>query len=205
MASPIIELCSQNINDAISKSKFVHQIEFCSQLSLDGLSPALDDVIKLSNQVAIPIKVMIRHRSGDFIYNSEDFNVLLSIANNFISNGFNRLVFGASLPDGRLDLSLIKEFCNEVYPSKVCIHKAIDISPNIFEDFKGLLSIENINEVLTSGGKSTALEGCEVINKMVNLAGQKCKVIAAGSIRQYNLADHISRITAPIFHGRLIV
>jgi copper homeostasis protein len=200
-----LELCTSSVEDGIIKSTLVDQIEFCANLEVGGLTPDLADAKRLRSKVGIPIKIMIRHRGGDFIFDASEQHLLLSQARQFLDEGFDRLVFGATHQDGRLNITQILEFCMEVFPAKVCIHKAIDESPQIMEDLGALLQIENIDEVLTSGGKLTAWEGKEVLNKMVNISSHKISIIAAGSIRHHNLIDHKKAINTPIFHGRLIV
>jgi copper homeostasis protein len=62
-----------------------------------------------------------------------------------------------------------------------------------------------VDYVLTSGGKHTALDGSEIINKMVQLASDKLTVIAAGKITKSNLTEHIEAIGTKEFHGQSIV
>ena len=46
-----------------------NRLEICKDLHLDGLTPKIDVVKKIINELSIPIKVMIRPRSGSFVYN----------------------------------------------------------------------------------------------------------------------------------------
>jgi copper homeostasis protein len=200
-----IELCTESVAEAIDKATIVDQIEFCSNLDQAGLSPALQDAQLLRSKVNVPIKIMIRQRSGDFVYSRDEMKAMIQEARSFMDLGFDRFVFGASHIDRRLNIFQINEFCKAVFPSQVCIHKAIDESPEIIEDLRAMLNIDNIFEVLTSGGNATAWEGREIINKMVEIANEKIDIIAAGSIRHYNLVQHQEAINASIFHGRQIV
>jgi copper homeostasis protein len=200
-----LEFCISSVDDTVIKSALVHQIEFCSSLDVGGLTPNLEEAKILRSQVSIPVKIMIRHRAGNFVYNEDDIKTIYQLALNYTKEGFNRLVFGATHQDGRLNMEQIINFCKTVFPAKVCIHKAIDESPQILEDLKSLCEIENITEVLTSGGKPTAWEGRNILNQMVETCGGKIDIIAAGSIRHFNLAQHMEVINTPIFHGRMIV
>lgn len=199
-----LELCTDNIDDAIKYQKQVDQIEFCSFLDKEGLTPAIPDVIRLLNEVNLPIKIMLRNREGDFNYDSQEMKDMIQRALNFIDIGVDRFVFGA-LKKNRLAIEQVAEFAIAIYPAKVCVHKAIDLSESILEDAMSLLSIKNVNEVLTSGGSDTAEKGSHIISKMTELLKGKIDVIAAGKITYKNL-DEVNRlINAPVYHGKNII
>ena len=64
------EACVDNIDAAINvEKKGADQIELCSRLDLDGLTPSKKLILQTIKRVSIPIKVMIRSRPGNFIYN----------------------------------------------------------------------------------------------------------------------------------------
>ena len=71
----IKESCVETYDEAINaESRGADRIEVCSRLDLDGLTPSKELVKRLVNDLTIPIKVMVRPRSGDFCYNDEEIN-----------------------------------------------------------------------------------------------------------------------------------
>ena len=65
--------------------------------------------------------------------------------------------------------------------------------------------MKSIGSILTSGKAKTAMEGKEVIKKMMNLSGGLIKIIAAGKITNLNLEYVHKTIGAAEYHGREIV
>ena len=54
------EACVDNIRDAINVEKRgADQIELCSRLDLDGLTPSKKLILQTIRRVSIPIKIMI--------------------------------------------------------------------------------------------------------------------------------------------------
>ncbi len=204
MRSYKLELCTESVEDAIRLSNKVDQIEFCSDLQNDGLTPDYNDVKLLLSKLSIPLKVMVRNREGNFIYSEDDFLEMCSTALKFKDLGVDRFVFGA-LHNNRLDIDQIKRFSKVVYPGLVCVHKAIDLSEDILEDVKLLLDIENVNEILSSGSKNTAMEGLAILKQMILIAKDKIDIICAGKITVYNLKTVALETKAKIFHGKKIV
>ena len=199
-----IELCTDDINLALAKVNVCDQIEFCADLENDGLTPTIEDVNKLLAQSNTLVKVMIRCKDGNFEYTQAEFETMLSQANAFMEIGVQNFVFGA-LSNQRIDFKLMNAFCAFVFPHKVCLHKAIDLSENMIEDVVLAKGIPNLNEILTSGCAATASEGAEVIKNMISAAGNDIDIIAAGKITSSNLAEIHELIGAKVYHGKRIV
>lgn len=199
-----IELCTDDVSLALAMVNDCDQIEFCDDLANDGLTPAIEDVSKLLAQSNTLVKVMIRCRAGNFEYTQAEFETMLSQANAFMEIGVQNFVFGA-LSNQRIDFKLINAFCEFVFPHKVCLHKAIDCSDNIIEDVVLAKGIPNLNEILTSGGAATAIEGAEVIKNMIRASGDDINIIAAGKITSSNVAEIHEMTGAKVYHGKRIV
>ena len=68
----IKEACVETLEQAvIAERKGADRLEFCAYLAFDGLTPAPDLVKAVLNVVNIPVRVMIRPRNGNFVYNEE--------------------------------------------------------------------------------------------------------------------------------------
>ncbi|MFM2394577.1 MAG: hypothetical protein RLZZ546_2559 [Bacteroidota bacterium] len=198
------EFCTDNVHMAIKYQSKVDQIEFCSFLDKDGLTPTLEDIKVLTESIKIPLKVMIRSRDGNFQYKNEEMKQMIRSAKEFINLGINRFVFG-SIKNNRMCIDQVTEFAAEVFPSKVCVHKAIDVSTSILEDTQLLLKIENVNEILSSGGADTAMNGKQILKQMLQILNGKIDLIAAGKITYKNINEIDTLIGAPLYHGKNII
>lgn len=199
-----IEYCTDDVDQAISNAHLYDQLEYCAALELDGLTPSADDVSKILHAGISNVKVMIRSRPGDFVYTEEDMEVMKAQVATFLSMGVNRFVFGATKL-GRLDMEAIQSIAGLLDGKELCIHKAIDLSEDIFGDLTLLLNIENVKEVLSSGGAATAMEGAATLKQMIAIAQNKIDIIAAGKVTKDMLVEVHQKIGAPVYHGRKII
>ncbi len=210
-SAAIIESCVETTQEALIASKNgADRIELCADLADDGLTPSPGLLSKTLNRLNIPIKVMIRPRAGDFIYNSEDQKTIDTHIDYCIAAGVEEWVYGSiAAGSGRLDLADIKAFHNKVKPRSLTIHKAIDHSSEILRDVFDLVKwakTADINlSILSSGGHPTALDGAMMLNRMARICGDEVELIVAGKVRHDNLTQIKKAIPAPAYHGRHIV
>ena len=68
-AAPIvIEACVETLAEALqAMSHGAHQLEVCSDLDADGLTPTPELLELITSEVNIPVKPMIRSRAGHFL------------------------------------------------------------------------------------------------------------------------------------------
>ena len=65
----IVEICANSYQSAINAEKAgAHRIELCSELSIGGITPSFGLIEKVVNDLSIPVFVLIRPRSGNFVY-----------------------------------------------------------------------------------------------------------------------------------------
>ena len=96
MKKIFIECCVESYDEArLAEKRGANQIEICSDLRNDGLTPDLQVVEKIINNISIPIKVMIRPRIGNFYYSSSEMLTIRDQITNFKSIGIDHIVFGA--------------------------------------------------------------------------------------------------------------
>ena len=75
----IREACVEGLGQALAAQKQgADRIELCANLSEDGLTPEIDVIMAASEQLDIPIRVMIRPRAGDFVYSKEEIQEMIA-------------------------------------------------------------------------------------------------------------------------------
>ena len=182
-----------------------NRLEICKDLHLDGLTPKIDVVNKIINEVSIPIKVMIRPRSGNFVYNEFETLKMEQEINQFKSIGVKEFVIGALTQTNTIDTEKISRLCSKISPLTSTFHKAIDCTKDLINQIKSLSKFKEIGSILTSGGKKTAFDGKYKLNEIIKKFGDRFQVIAAGSITNKNLELLKNEIYTNEFHGREIV
>jgi copper homeostasis protein len=202
----IKEACIESLSEAIKAEKLgAQQLELCSDLANDGLTPDFDLIKEVKSKVNIPVKVMIRPRAGNFIYTIREIETMIQAIAFCKDIGVEGVVFGVLKTDNTLDITAIKELTSFASPLEVTIHKAIDLTPDLPQAVAELRKIEGITSILTSGGAVTAIEGSATLLEMIQIADDKIEIIAAGKITDENLEEVQRTIKTSAYHGRRIV
>ena len=206
MKKIFIECCVESLSEAlIAEKRGADQLELCSDLAYDGLTPDIVLTEKILKTISIPLKVMIRHRKGDFFYNKSDISIIKNQINSMKLIGIKHIVFGSLTHLNRINLEQIKMVSEWAYPMNFTYHKAIDLSENFFEDTELLLQFKNVKSLLTSGQDSTAEKGYLTLKRLLADFGKNIKIISAGSITDKNLNKIHNMIRGRYYHGRKIL
>ena len=206
MKKIFIECCVESLSEAlIAEKRGADQLELCSDLANDGLTPDTVLTEKILETVSIPLKVMIRHRKGDFFYNKSDISIIKNQINSMKLIGIKHVVFGSLTHLNRINLEQIKMVSEWAYPMNITYHKAIDLSENFFEDAELLLQFKNVKSLLTSGQSPTAEKGYLTLKRLLADFGKNIKIISAGRITDKNLNKIHNMIRGRYYHGRKIL
>ena len=202
----IKEACVEGYQEAMLAEKLgADRIELCSHLDKEGLTPERETILDVLSSISIPIKIMIRPRSGNFVYNKKEIYQMEEEISFCKTNGVKEVVFGVLDTHNRIDMDLVKRLSNISYPMRVTFHKAIDCSANIKEEFEQLIKCKAVTSVLTSGKGKFVLENRTLIKEIIQLYKDKINIILAGGITNDNL-DKIHKTFHCIeYHGKKIV
>ena len=102
----IKEACVETVEQAIKAEKNgADQIELCSRLDLDGLTPDFDVIRKVLSLIKIPVKVMIRCRSGNFYFNESEISKMAFEIQKCKTLGVNEVTLGCVTKQNKVDFS----------------------------------------------------------------------------------------------------
>ena len=181
-----------------------NRVELCENLSVGGTTPSYGTVKLCLEKLNIDIFPMIRPRGGNFIYSDDEIEIMKEDIKVFKNLGVKAVVFGILTEDNKINLKQMEELVNLSHPMEVTFHKAIDELENPLDWIEDLIKI-GVKRILTPGCKATALEGEDMINKMIEKANGKLKIVVAGKVTKENLAELEKLIPANEFHGKQIV
>lgn len=100
----LLEVCADSVCSAVNAARGgADRIELCSALPLGGLSPDEDLFCMVRERIDIPVRVLLRPRAGDFLYDEDEFELLCRQASRFAGLGADGIVIGMLNPDGTLD------------------------------------------------------------------------------------------------------
>jgi copper homeostasis protein len=101
-----LEVCVDSIESAVAASTSgADRIELCCSLETGGLTPShglIKEVCKHCIQNC-KIYVLVRPRSGDFIYSEDEIEVIKADVVQIAANGAHGVVAGFLAPDGTID------------------------------------------------------------------------------------------------------
>ena len=180
-----LEVCIDNLAglEACIKGN-ADRIELCSSLIHGGLTPETDLMRHASNS-AIPVRVMVRPKSGNFYYSSQDLRQMKDDIDMARSFGFEGVVFGATLVNGEIDQTFLEKLVKHALGLKKTLHRAIDTvtDPVAAVDIASNLGFDCI---LSSGGFKTADEGLLVLKGMQRRALGKIEIMPGSGVNPTN-------------------
>ena len=175
----IIEVCANSYESAINAEVGgANRVELCKDLHLDGITPDNEVVIKTLNKLKIPVFILIRPRSGDFVYTNEEFKLMKSDIIKFKKLGCNGIVSGVLNTDNTIDIKRTKELIQLSRPLEFTFHRAFDKIVNPIEGLEELIEI-GADRVLTSGQEDSAIKGIKLIAKLIEITNNR--IIDLGS------------------------
>jgi len=180
-----LEVCIDNLAglQACIKGE-ADRIELCSSLIHGGLTPETD-LIRLASNAAIPVRMMVRPKSGNFNYSSQDLRQMKDDIDMARSFGFEGVVFGATLINESIDQIFLEKLVTHAFGLKKTLHRAIDtISAPV-----GAVNIAinlGFDCILSSGGFDTANEGLLVLKEMHSIARGKIEIMPGSGINPEN-------------------
>ncbi|MSU07014.1 copper homeostasis protein CutC [Spirochaetales bacterium NM-380-WT-3C1] len=197
---PIIEICLESVESVIAAEKGgADRVELCSDLFEGGLTPTIGTVKTALKKSNIKINAMIRPRGGDFCYSDEEFEVMKEDIKAFKETGINGIVFGILTPEGDIDVKRSKEIIELARPLAVTFHRAFDMTRDPYKSLEELIEL-GVDRVLTSGQEATVPEGDDLLEELVQIAGDRIIVMPGCGITERNFPKLRAKIKAKEYH-----
>ncbi len=202
----LIEICSDRLNTALAASAMgATRIELCSALGEGGLTPPVSLMEAVCKQSQVPVYVMIRPRSGDFLYDEQDFELMKLDIRHAKKAGATGVVFGILTEDGSVDKERCRVLMDHAAPLSVTFHRAFDMTLDPFLSLEEIITL-GVHTLLTSGHRQTAEDGLELIRELVKRAAGRITILAGGGINAENaLLLYEAGVRAFHFTARKIV
>ena len=206
---PIVEVCCDSYASVVNAIEGgARRIELCSGLEVDGLTPScglLARVCHLGQVSNVPINVLIRARGGDFVYSTEEVDMMLDDVRMAKRCGASGIVFGALTDDHKVDLKTTSEFVELAHSLSMSFtfHRAFDLCSDILSSLQRLIRL-NVDRLLTSGCASSAQQGTSAICRCVEKVKEERSnliVMAGGGITQDNIVMVLDSTGVNELHG----
>lgn len=199
----IAEVCTNSVQSCIEAQKGgAARVELCADLTEGGTTPPLSQIIKSRESIDIQLNVIIRPRGGDFCYSDLEFETMKLDIHHCGQNDCDGIATGILNPDGSIDRNRMEVLIDiaHQYNMSITFHRAFDRCSNLFQAMEDVIKL-GCDRILTSGGKKTALDGKEIIKKLINQADNRIIIMPGGGITKDNIAELVKETGLKEFHG----
>lgn len=184
-----LEVCANSFQSAKNaQDADAHRIELCQELSVGGISPSYGLIEKVLNDLNIPTFVLIRPRSGNFVYTAEEFAIMKSDIEQCKVLGVHGIVSGVLNEDKSIDIARSKELLALTRPLPFTFHRAFDEVENPDEALEQLIEL-GVDRVLTSGQEKSAEKGISLLAHLNKQANGRITILAGGGVSSQNAAQ----------------
>jgi copper homeostasis protein len=182
----LLEICASNYQSAINAQEAgAKRIELCSELAVGGITPSYGLLKKVMEELTIPVMVLIRPRSGNFVYSDADFDIMKKDIQLCKELGCAGIVSGILKDDFTVDLKSTQVLVELAKPMNFTFHRAFDQVSNPEEVIQELAEI-GVSRILTSGQHSNAMEGIENLIRYQLMASDSLMILPGGGINAAN-------------------
>ncbi|MBV7299045.1 copper homeostasis protein CutC [Enterovibrio paralichthyis] len=184
--SVLVEVCIDSIESLpIAEKAGAGRIELCSSLATGGLTASAGYMKQAARISGIPVYGIIRPREGDFLYNSDDVEIMLADIHTAKQAGLNGVVIGALKADGRIDETVVADMVKAASGMGMTFHRAIDHCSAPFDALEFLMS-HGVERVLTSGLAKRADEGIGTLKEMVAFTQGRLSIMPGAGVSPDN-------------------
>lgn len=188
----IIEVCANSLESAlIAQKEGADRIELCQSLNEGGLTPSAGTLKAVREALSIEIHVLIRPRSGDFCYSEIELTEMKADIKYVKELGIDGVVFGILDLDGNIDKAACTELISIARPLTLTFHRAFDMCKEPIKALNDIIEL-GFDRLLTSGQENKAIEGIQLIKKLVDYADDRIVIMAGSGINAENIQQIIT-------------
>ena len=199
----LLEVIATTVADAKAAARGgADRLELITAMGEGGLTPGIGMIEAVIAAVSIPVNVIVRPHSRSFVYDVDDFAVLLRDVRAARLAGANAVVVGMLTASREVDLEALLRVVDVADGMDVTFHRAFDEARDLRRALDVLLSVDGVTNVLTSGGKRSVLDAVDEVRGLVaQAAGSRCTVLAGAGLTVDRVAEfvHATRVQAVHF------
>lgn len=186
---PQVEVCCYSIADCqTAQACGADRVELCGGRYEGGTTPSAG-LIKLARQcLTLDLYVMIRPREGDFLYSTDEFEVMKNDIRLAKSLDVDGVVLGVLRADGAVDAEQMARLFDLAYPLPITFHRAFDVTADPMEALETIIEAGCVR-ILTSGQKNRAVEGKSLITRLVQEADSRIEIMAGSGVNALNAQE----------------
>lgn len=184
-----VEICVDNLESVrAAKAGGAARVELCASLAEGGLTPSAGFMREAVREFGAGVMVMLRPRSGDFLYDEGEMRIVLEDLKLAKSAGASGVVFGSLTVHGEIHQDQLAMVMAAAKGMEVTFHRAFDVTQDLSAALDVLIA-HGVDRVLSSGGEVSVPAGKDRLAKLVQQAAGKIIVLPGGGVRAEEVAD----------------
>ena len=199
----LLEVCANSVTSALAGQEGgASRIELCENLHEGGTTPSHGEISLARENLHIKLYVLIRPRGGDFLYDDLEFDIMITDIKYCIEAGCDGIVTGVLNADGSVDKERSSILINVAKQAGlgVTFHRAFDMCDDMHQAMEDIIEL-GCERILTSGGKSTAMEGARTIASLVKKAAGRITIMPGSGVNEKNVADLVQYTQVTEIHS----
>lgn len=200
----VLEICVESLERAKAAERGgADRIELCEDLSSGGITPNAELMRSVRQLIQIPIHVLIRPRTGDFVYSDAEFEVMKHQIRAVKKLGMDGIVLGVLDRTQQIDVKRNRELIKLAHPLPVTFHRALDSCSNLAAALQAVIET-GASRILSSGGKARATDGLSALVELVTSAEDRIVIMPGGRVRASNVQRVLQETGANEIHSSLV-
>ncbi|HEV2618759.1 MAG TPA: copper homeostasis protein CutC [Acidobacteriaceae bacterium] len=197
----ILEIAANSVASALAAQEGgAGRVELCTALELGGLTPSHAQIALAREHLRIPLYVLIRPRTGDFLYSELECETMQRDIEACAALGCDGVVLGVLDAEGSVDIARCRALIAAAGKLGVTFHRAFDLSCNPAQALEDIIAL-GCERILTSGAQTSALEGAQLIRQLVELSAGRIVVMPGAGVDARNIGKLRQITGASEFHA----
>jgi copper homeostasis protein len=197
----VLEVCAFHIDSCIiAEQAGAARVELCDNPIEGGTTPSYGTIRQVRSRISILLYPILRPRSGNYFYSDSEFGILKDDIKICRELGCDGISVGVQTIDAEIDTERLKRIVEWAGPMGVTCNRVFDCAPDPFKALEDIISC-GCERILTSGQKSAAPDGTELLRKLVEQAGDRIIIMPGAGVKSTNIARLQAETGATQFHS----
>jgi len=194
------EVCANSVKSCLAAQEGgAHRVELCAAIPEGGTTPSFGEIALARELLNIKLHILIRPRSGDFLYSKLEMKSMLKDIEICHKLGVDGVVLGCLNSAGNIDIPQMKELMTTSIGMSVTFHRAFDMCRHPHEALEQIISL-GCDRILTSGQCTTAEEGISLLDNLNKQASDRIILLAGSGVNENNIHKIAMRTGIREFH-----
>lgn len=197
----ILEVCAFHIDSCvIAENAGAARVELCDNPIEGGTTPGYGTIKKTREKISILLYPIIRPRSGNYFYSDDEFDIIKEDIKVCRQLGCDGISVGIQTIDAQIDTERLKRMVEWAGTMGITCNRVFDCAPDPFKALEDIISC-GCERILTSGQKSAAPGGTDLLKKLVEQAGSRIIIMPGAGVNSSNIALLKHNTGAHEFHS----